>query len=183
MMEELTKLENIVRAVATYSAVPTVAMRAAISADLLLWGARERFEQYASFLGRKVEWRDTLEQGEVWCDQGMVSEAMDALLRNALDFSPDDGVSVYLVGRFKKNGWKLTVSDKGSGISPGDLPFVFDPFFTTKAQGVGMGLSLAKRIAVEHHGKLELKSTPVRGTVVTLHLPQRKSWPGKCPRA
>lgn len=66
---------------------------------------------------------------------------------------------------------ELMVRDQGSGISPEDLVRVFTPFFTTKKGGTGLGLPLARRIAEEHGGHLELESAPGQGTTARLVLP------------
>jgi signal transduction histidine kinase len=44
------------------------------------------------------------------------------------------------------------VSDRGSGIPEDKLKEVFEPFFTNKAEGMGMGLSIARTIVEAHQG-------------------------------
>lgn len=66
------------------------------------------------------------------------------------------------------------ILDTGEGITPEDLKKVFQPYFTTKPLGIGLGLALTKRIIEEHHGKIEIISTPGKGTKVTLTLPVRQ---------
>lgn len=67
----------------------------------------------------------------------------------------------------------VTVSDKGVGILPADLPRITDPFYTTRreAGGTGLGLSIASRIARDHKGFLDFRSEPGKGTVARLSLP------------
>jgi nitrogen-specific signal transduction histidine kinase len=50
---------------------------------------------------------------------------------------------------------------------------VFHPFHTTKPTGTGLGLTIARRIAVDHGGELRVESAPGR-TVFTLSLPARR---------
>jgi two-component system NtrC family sensor kinase len=69
----------------------------------------------------------------------------------------------------------ITVSDTGRGIAPEHLPNIFRPFFTTKGQGTGLGLSLARRIAEDHGGRIEVISQPGAGTRFTLLLPMEKA--------
>ena len=52
----------------------------------------------------------------------------------------------------------MVVSDTGRGISPQNLPNIFRPFYTTKGDGTGLGLSLARRIVEDHHGRIEVSS-------------------------
>jgi two-component system sensor histidine kinase HydH len=69
-------------------------------------------------------------------------------------------------------GWlEIRVRDTGHGISPEELERVCDPYFTTKPLGIGLGLSLTKRILEEHGGMLQVASELGRGTVITLRLP------------
>ena len=58
------------------------------------------------------------------------------------------------------------VTDDGCGIPPEDLPRIFDPFFTTRpvGAGAGLGLSICHGIAADHGGRLEVESTPGRGS-------------------
>jgi len=68
---------------------------------------------------------------------------------------------------------RLSVSDNGTGIAPGDLPHIFEPFFTTKGigQGTGLGLSIVYGIIQQHHGWIEVTSQPGVGARFDLLLP------------
>jgi hypothetical protein len=63
------------------------------------------------------------------------------------------------------------VVDTGRGISPEHLPNIFRPFYTTKGNGTGLGLSLARRIVEEHHGRIEVESEVGKGTEFVAILP------------
>lgn len=67
---------------------------------------------------------------------------------------------------------KIIVEDEGCGISEKMKKHVFEPFVTSKREqgGTGLGLSVSARIVKEHHGDLELESSPGQGTTVTLSL-------------
>jgi hypothetical protein len=71
----------------------------------------------------------------------------------------------------------VAVKDQGEGIRPEDVPHVFSPFFradrsrTRGAGGVGLGLTLAKRVVEAHGGRITLTSRLGHGTVVTLAIP------------
>ena len=53
---------------------------------------------------------------------------------------------------------QLSVSDRGPGIPEDKLKEVFEPFFTSKAEGMGMGLSIARTIIEAHHGQISAKN-------------------------
>jgi signal transduction histidine kinase len=65
----------------------------------------------------------------------------------------------------------VEVEDLGSGIAPEYIDHVFDPGFTTKQSGSGYGLSIARRIALAHHGDLRVKSKVGHGSVFRLDIP------------
>ncbi len=65
----------------------------------------------------------------------------------------------------------VAVSDSGRGISPQNLPNIFRPFYTTKGNGTGLGLSLARRIVEDHHGRIEVSSVVGTGSRFTVLLP------------
>ncbi len=68
----------------------------------------------------------------------------------------------------------LYFSDTGPGIPPEHLETVFEPFFTTRVRGVGLGLSISKKIVEAHSGIIEAKNKPEGGTLFVLTFPQDK---------
>nr|WP_295078138.1 ATP-binding protein [uncultured Roseateles sp.] len=69
----------------------------------------------------------------------------------------------------------IKVIDNGSGMPPEVLRRIFDPFFTTKSvgQGTGLGLSLSFSIIQKHGGRIEVESTPGKGTCFQVWIPVR----------
>ena len=68
---------------------------------------------------------------------------------------------------------EIEVVDTGNGISREHIHKIFDPFFTTKAgsRGTGLGLSVSYGIIKEHAGKIDVRSTPGRGTSFHVEFP------------
>ena len=64
----------------------------------------------------------------------------------------------------------VEVEDEGGGVDPAIAARIFDPFFTTKEKGVGLGLSIAYKIAAQHGGTLTVNNG-ARGAVFRLKLP------------
>ena len=66
---------------------------------------------------------------------------------------------------------ELSVSDRGSGIPEDKLKEVFEPFFTCKAEGMGMGLSIARTIIEAHHGLISARNQVHGGASFRIRLP------------
>jgi len=69
------------------------------------------------------------------------------------------------------DGVVVAVHDSGKGLAGTDAERIFDPFFTTKAEGMGLGLSISRRIIEEHGGTMWATPNEPRGTVVQFTLP------------
>ena len=66
---------------------------------------------------------------------------------------------------------ELTVSDRGPGIPEDKLKEIFEPFFTSKAEGMGMGLSIARTIIEAHNGLISAKNRDLGGASFRIRLP------------
>lgn len=99
-------------------------------------------------------------------------QLLKALLDNAIEAMDDTGrVKVSIKKSIAEV--KIIIEDNGRGIPKQQLSQVDNPFFTTKGpdQGKGMGLYLADYIVNHHGGKMEISSSPNKGTTVTISLP------------
>jgi two-component system OmpR family sensor kinase len=113
-------------------------------------------------------------------DPVLLRRVIDNLLENAHAYTERAGDSVDLVARADDrdaHGLVIEVVDRGVGIAEHDLVRVFRPFFradrsrTRATGGLGLGLSLAKRIVDAHGGHLNLTSKPNVGTRAQVWLP------------
>jgi signal transduction histidine kinase len=110
----------------------------------------------------------------------LLGQLVDNLLDNACKYSAN-GTPIRIGVRCERgdDGMKaiLSVMDQGEGITPEDLRHIFEPFFRSsrsrleRKPGVGLGLTVAQRIASAFDGSLEAKSPPGQGTLITLTLP------------
>jgi signal transduction histidine kinase len=104
-------------------------------------------------------------------DSVLLGQVFFNILQNARQAMPDGGsVSVSLSPG--EEGVFVRISDTGVGISAKNLELLFEPFFTTRAKGIGLGLSLSKRIIDEHRGRIEVESEEGKGTCFSVFLPK-----------
>jgi signal transduction histidine kinase len=107
---------------------------------------------------------------DVQGDAGALEQLFLNLLRNAAQ-AVEPGGSVTVRIQLRDGLADVAVHDDGSGMSPDSLQRAFEPMFTTRAEGTGLGLTIARRIAVAHRGSLTLESAPGEGTTARLTLP------------
>ncbi|HVP35896.1 MAG TPA: ATP-binding protein [Terriglobales bacterium] len=119
-------------------------------------------------------------------DPFLLRQAFQNLINNAVEAVPDNGEIRIIVGKTLDNNEqfaKLIIEDNGCGIVKENLENIFKPFFTSKEKGIGLGLSLVKKIIDLHKGKIEVKSEPGKGTIFSIFLPlsepEKKSAPAK----
>lgn len=100
-------------------------------------------------------------------------EALSALVKNALDASPNGDAVQLRAMRIAPESVRFLVRDEGVGMSPATIERVAEPFFTTKPAGKGMGLGafLAHLFAQTLGGSLSFESEPGRGCTAILELP------------
>ncbi len=99
------------------------------------------------------------------------------VLDNAIKYSPKK-TSIKIYAKKTNNQTIVEIKDQGIGIEKKDLPFIFDRFFRAdqsrskeKVIGYGLGLSIAKKIVLNHHGKILATSQVDKGSIFTINFP------------
>ena len=104
-----------------------------------------------------------------------LTQVLMALMLNAVDAMDDRGKLTVRTGKSpnRANEVMLEVEDTGMGIPRADQSKIFEPFYTTKppGRGTGLGLSICYGIVEDHRGRIEVDSTPGRGTTFRVFLP------------
>jgi heavy metal sensor kinase len=111
-------------------------------------------------------------------DRVQIERMITNLLSNALKFTPEGG-AVKMSLQVHPSFVELAVEDNGRGIPTEHLPHIFDRFYRvpgqgtapTPEQGLGLGLSFVAWIVKAHNGKIEVESTPGKGTRFLIRLP------------
>ena len=120
----------------------------------------------------------TLELGEslpaVLAGQTEIQQVVINLVINALNALCDmpAGQRQLIIGTTRQDdNVAVVVSDNGKGIPEEDLPRVFEAFFTSKSDGLGMGLSISRRIIEAYGGRIMVENTATGGATFTFTLP------------
>ena len=136
---------------------------------------------YATFAeearARGIDYELELGEGAVLLTDGdRVLQIVTNLIANALHWTPEGG-RVEL-GLAAQNGEvTVAVGDTGPGIAPQEEERIFRPFWSGDRGGTGLGLTIARELALALGGRLELHSEPGRGSRFVLVLPARTPQP------
>jgi signal transduction histidine kinase len=112
---------------------------------------------------------DTLADVEI--DRPLLEQALVAVLKNAMDASPDESRIVVITTGVGDTTVRVTIADEGEGMSEEIRRRACDPFFTKRKGGVGLGLTYVQQIVELHGGKIEIESEVEKGTRIHIDLP------------
>ena len=106
-----------------------------------------------------------------------VRQILSNLVANACD-AMQPGGRIQIASAIDQDACLLRVSDEGCGMSADIAAHIFEPYFTTKegTGGTGLGLANVYNIVTRTRGTIDVKSTPGRGTALTIR------WPLRAPR-
>ena len=117
---------------------------------------------------------------EFMADRVQLQQVVLNLVRNAIDsMAGANGRARILTASSKvaDGHASVTIADTGVGIDPAITERMFDPLFTTKDEGLGLGLSICRKIICAHGGRLWLEKNTTHGSAFTFALPLRQRCP------
>lgn len=135
---------------------------------------------------KKVKFRIFSEDGmsSIDGDGERLADVFENLIVNALEAMPDGGELTFhlrkkhgrifhpkLINETAIDYVEIKVKDSGEGIPKEKLEEVFRPFVTTKRGGMGIGLTIVKKIIHQHGGTIQIESEPGQGTTFIILLP------------
>lgn len=144
-------------------------------------------------------WSEHARSADLQCDRAngpvwvcahplLLAQALENLLDNALKYS-DPGTPVTVACRREAGQSLLTVSDRGWGLTGEEAAAIFEPFYRSLQArrqgrpGVGLGLSVVRRIVDAAGGTIEVESVPGCGTRFVLRFPEPESLAAVPPRS
>jgi signal transduction histidine kinase len=112
----------------------------------------------------------TENEPEIKIDNDKMKRVFVNIIRNALDAMPEGG-RLTIKSRETNGNLEIAFSDSGVGMSKETMGKIWAPLFTTKARGIGLGLSICKRIVEAHGGRISVESATGEGTTFTVTIP------------
>ncbi len=168
--QEISRLERSIQMFLDFARPPTLEKRT--------FELREILEQIVQLLEARaqrqavrIERRFPDEPLLLQADVGQIRQVLLNLLLNALDAVPHGGKITLELRREGEDWLALSVADSGCGLPAGLGAQIFEPFVSTKETGLGLGLSICKRIVEAHEGEIQAANRPEGGAVFTVRLP------------
>jgi two-component system sensor histidine kinase HydH len=131
--------------------------------------------QYIQSFERKhqtLSFNSTATNSKVSADEALLQQVFLSIMSNASEAMEGDGTCTVNLMDEDKNFVCVEIVDTGSGIAPEVLSKIFRPFFTTKPKGLGLGLSLARKIIARFGGTITFLNNNKKGTIVKILLPR-----------
>lgn len=107
-------------------------------------------------------------------DRLQMKQVFDNILSNAVHFSPNSG-TVTCSWQIFQDEVLIKISDQGIGLSQEDLQKVFTPFYSRRKGGTGLGLTIAKKIILDHQGSIWAQVLSESGAQFSVILPRPRS--------
>jgi two-component system sensor histidine kinase CiaH len=174
-LEEVEKLRNLSDGLLNLAQHQKPAQLSAVNLKLAVNDALKRVEKTAT--DKNITIADHTKEMTLKTDNYSLSELLVILIDNAIKYSPKGSKIQLSSARYSKTG-RISVRDEGIGIKATELPHIFDRFYRSdtsrsksQADGYGLGLAIAKKIADSLEGSIEVKSAPDKGSTFTISLP------------
>lgn len=177
-IEELDRISEIINNLLTLNALINPERMEFKPIDLakLANDVSEKYKRLADLSEHSLSVRSS-PQAWVMGNSTALTQVIGNLLKNAINYTPPRGSITLAISSTPYDEIELYVRDTGIGISRNDLDRIFEPFYraeqsrTRSKGGSGLGLSITAELVKMHGGKISIRSTPGRGTTVTVLLP------------
>jgi len=131
-----------------------------------------RFNNHERFIDIKTDLSN--EDTYVVVDKIQLEQVLINLLQNAIEAintDTDSNILTFSTKRINDNEIQIMLADSGRGITKGNEKKIFEPFYSSKTSGLGVGLSISKRIIENYQGKMWAENGVCKGAVLNFTLP------------
>jgi two-component system sensor histidine kinase CpxA len=134
--------------------------RRPVRLDVLAQDVVETCQVEASGRGSSIHWANLAGEVELAANAELLWRLLENVIRNAIYYGPPNSVVEVTLVSAAANSAEITVRDHGPGVAPEDLAKLFRPFYRTDPSrtadtgGLGLGLSIAQRAVLLHHGTI-----------------------------
>ena len=112
----------------------------------------------------------------IFCNETAMRQVISNIISNAIKYNKDGGTII--INNNTQNGWlTLQITDNGHGMTNEEVDIIFKPFNKSRRsniinqEGARLGLPIANTLIQIHDGNIDVKSTPGKGTCVTVSVP------------
>ncbi len=168
ILGEIERTENLIERFLNFAKpqemrVKTVNINEIINKSLEL--LRYRFDRQNIQINKEFD----ISVPDILCDPSKMEIALLNIFMNSIEAMPEGG-RLNIKTAVTQDELLIFISDNGNGISRDNLRRIFEPFFTTKPDGMGLGLSIVKRIIEECKGRIFITTEEDSGTDVKIEL-------------
>ena len=176
ILSETSRLERILTSVLTFTKEPS-SYRKENDINEVIDESLQVFK--ISFKDKSIDvGKSFVDLPPILMDRDQVRRVIDNLLSNAIYATPTGGKITIATDKeyLHKTAYvTVKITDRGKGIAEDIRSTIFEPFFTTKpvgpGHGIGLGLSISKKIMEEHGGRIRVESKIGEGTTFGLFFP------------
>lgn len=105
-------------------------------------------------------------------DVDLIKSCLLNIITNALHAMKNSEIkNLFIKTELIEDNLVIKIADTGCGVPEEFMDKIFEPFFSTKKEGLGLGLSLAKKVIEEHGGRIEFSSKTGHGSEVKIYIP------------
>jgi signal transduction histidine kinase len=182
LVKEVERLEDILTDLVDYVKPRTVRVRRVNPSDIIEYVLRIN-SGIIEAKNLRIDLDLSPDIGDIFLDPNRFEQVIRNLITNAIEASLVDGIiriatmlsapaeAAKVIGDFRSEVYfQMNVHNSGNPIPPEEIERIFNPFFTTKNKGIGLGLTLSKKIVEDHGGSLSVQSDE-EGTLFTVWLP------------
>ncbi len=169
LIEQIDNLSDIATEFSNFAKIPQAKNEVIDLIDKL----KTVVELFEANLGNKISLQlNGVDKLLIYADREQISSAFVNLMKNAIQAIPEDRIGEIIISLEKENNKAIvSVADNGTGIREDLRNHMFEPNFTTKTSGMGLGLSIVKKVVDNLQGRIWYETSMDVGTTFYIEIP------------